>query len=292
MAPKVRQPDDQSMTISEPRIAPTSRGRIEYRISGTGPVVVILRGGHSSRTTRLGHERLVGEGFAVLEPSRPGYDGTPVKVGCTAQDAADALAQLLDVLHIERASLVAISAAGHTGIELARRHPERIERVSFESAVALPWEGLIRHGGRVLFGPPQALVWAAVRAGLRVAPSAMLRFQLGQITTLDAARLVRDMDAATRRQYVDVYRSLWSGRGFRCDLGHESPSGEPLAQPALIMRGVHDPSVPAAHAARLRALFPRHENIEVNAESHLIWLGRSADEVWRRRLSFLRQPFG
>jgi pimeloyl-ACP methyl ester carboxylesterase len=277
------------MTIPEARIAPTSRGPIEYQIGGTGPVVLILKGGHSSRSTQLGHERLVGEGFTVLEPSRPGYDRTPVKVGCSAQGAADALAELLDMLHIERASLVAISAAGHTGIELARRHPERIDRVSFESAVALPWTGLIRQGGRVLFGPPQALVWAAVRAGLWLAPSAMLRFQLGQITTLDAAQLVRDMNPATRRQHVEMYRSLWSGRGFRCDLGHESPSDEPLDKPALIMRGVNDPSVPAAHAARLRSLFPTHEFIELDADSHLIWLGRSADEVWQRRLSFLQR---
>jgi pimeloyl-ACP methyl ester carboxylesterase len=280
------------MTMPQSRIAPTSRGRIEYRISGTGPVVLILKGGHSSPTTRLGHERLVGQGFTVLEPSRPGYDRTPVNVGCSAQRAADALAELLDVLHIERASVVAISAAGHTGIELARRHPERIDRVSFESAVALPWGARIRRGGRVLFGPPQALVWAAVRAGLWLAPLAMLRIQLGQVSTLDAAQLVRDMDAATRRQYVEVYRSLWSGRGFMCDLGHESCRDEPIAQPALIMRGVHDPSVPAAHAARLRALFAEHESIELDAESHFIWLGRSADEVWRRRLSFLQQSFG
>ena len=124
------------------------------------------------------------------------------------------------------------------------------------------------------------------------APSAMLRIQLGQVTTLDATGLVRDMDSATRRQYVEVYRSLWSGLGFLCDLEHTSSSDVPTLQPALIMRGVYDPSVPAAHAARLRALFPEHESIELDAESHFIWLGRSADEVWRRRLSFLQQSFG
>ena len=60
------------MTIPEVRLARTSLGPIEYQISGTGPVVLILKGGHSSRSTQLGHERLVGEGFTVLQPSRPG----------------------------------------------------------------------------------------------------------------------------------------------------------------------------------------------------------------------------
>ena len=265
----------------------TSQGSIEYRLVGTGPVVMVLKGGHSSRLTRLGHERLAEDNFSVLEPSRPGYDGTPRSVGCTAQSAADALVDLLDELGIQSVSLVAISAAGHTGIELARQHPDRIERVCFECAVALPWSPGIRRGGRLVFGPAQALVWGATRAGLRLAPELTLRLQLGQVTTLDPGRLVREMDAATRERYLEAYRSLWSGQGFLCDLEHESPSDEPIDQPALIMRGTNDPSVPRAHAARLEALCRHHETLELDAETHFIWFGRAAEQVWQRRLAFL-----
>lgn len=268
-------------------IAETTRGPIEYRLSGEGPVVMVLKGGHASRSTRLGHERLAGLGFTVLEPSRPGYDATPASVGPSAQAAADALAELLTILGIERARLVVISAAGHTGIELARRHPDRIDRVSFEAAVALPWDRRTRRGGRVLFGPLQPIVWGAVRAGLAVAPSATLRALLAPVTSLDAGSLVRTMDRRTRAEMIDLYRSLWSGTGFRCDLGHDSPSAEPITQPALILRGIHDPSVPSAHADRLAALCIDHARVEVDAESHLIWIGRAAEEVWRSRLEFL-----
>jgi pimeloyl-ACP methyl ester carboxylesterase len=268
--------------------ARTPNGPIEYRLTGSGHVVMVLKGGHSSRSTRLGHERLAEHGFTVLEPSRPGYDGTPRSVGCSAQDAADALVGLLDELRIPSLSVVAISAAGHTGIELARRHPRRIERICFESAVALPWSPGIRRGGQLLFGPAQALVWGLTRAGLRLAPALTLRLELSQVTTLDSARLVREMDAATRERYVEVYRSLWSGRGFVCDLGHMSPSDEPIHQPALIIRSTNDRFVPRAHAARLEALCRDHETLEVDAESHFIWFGRSAEQVWQRRLAFLR----
>src|SRR3989304_5322579 len=68
-----------------------SQGSIEYRLVGTGPVVMVLKGGHSSRLTRLGHERLAEDNFSVLEPSRPGYDGKARSVGCTAQSPATAL---------------------------------------------------------------------------------------------------------------------------------------------------------------------------------------------------------
>lgn len=268
-------------------VAHTSRGPIEYQMAGIGPTVLVLKGGHCSRSTRLGHERLTEGGFRVLEPSRPGYDGTPRSVGCTAQQAADAMVGLLDALGIRRVSLIAISAAGHTGIELARRHPDRIERVCFESAVALPWSPGIRLGGRLLFGPAQALVWGATRAGLRLAPGLTLRLQLAQVTSLDAGRLVREMDAPTYSRYVEAYRSLWSGRGFLCDLNHVSPSAEPIEQPSLIFRGTNDPSVPRAHAARLEELCRNHETVEVDAETHFIWFGRAEEAVWRRRLAFL-----
>jgi pimeloyl-ACP methyl ester carboxylesterase len=210
-----------------------------------------------------------------------------VSVGCSAEEQADALVELLDALGIGQVHLVAISAAGHVGIELARRHPHRVDRVSFESAVAMPWSGTTRLGGRVLFGPLQALVWGAIRASLRIAPSAGLYLQLVPLTTLDAAQVVRGMDHETRQKHLAAFRSLWSGRGFACDLTHESPSDAPIPQQALILRGAHDRSVPHAHAARLAALAPHHELVEVDAESHFIWFGRAAAEVWDRRLAFL-----
>lgn len=268
-----------------PVIARTGRGPLEYRRTGRGPAVLVLKGGHCSRDTRLGHERLALHGFTVIEASRPGYDATPGSVACTAQDSADALVELLDALDVDRAHVVAISAAGHTGIELARRHPERVDRISFESAVALGWPVGIRRGGRVLFGPLQAAVWIAMRVGLRLAPNLALRVQLSQLSSLNAAQVVRDMTEETRQRYLTVFRSLWSGRGFVCE--HDSPSPAPIPQPTLILFGAHDPSVPPEHDARLTGLAPDHQRAEIDAESHLIWFGRAADEVWERRLAFL-----
>ena len=165
-------------TVEQPHQSSDPRaGRSSISELGSGPAVLVLKGGHSTRDTRLGHERLAEHGFTVIEASRPGYDDTPVSVGCSAQDQADALAELLDALGIDQAHLVAISAAGHVGLELVRRHPDRIDRVSFESAVALPWSAGTRRGGRVVFGPLQALVWYSspgqpARGALGRAPAA------------------------------------------------------------------------------------------------------------------------
>ena len=112
-----------------PLIAQTASGPIEYRLVGVGPTVLVLNGGHCSRTTRLSHERLAQAGFTVLTPSRHGYDATPSSVGRSAQAAADALAALLDCLAIPTAAVVGISAAGPTALAFAQQHPDRITKL-------------------------------------------------------------------------------------------------------------------------------------------------------------------
>src|SRR6266542_3539031 len=142
-----------------PMIAYTSRGPIEYRLEGAGPVVVVLNGGHCSRHSRLSHERLAGEGFTVLTPSRPGYDATPSAVGRTAQQAAGALAVLLETLHIAAADLIGISAAGPTALAFAARYPKRTRKLILESAVATDWDPNIKRFSPILFGRGEKLTW-------------------------------------------------------------------------------------------------------------------------------------
>ena len=88
------------------RIAQTAKGPIGYRRNGSGPAVLVLNGGHCSRQTRLSHEKLACTGFTVVTPSRPGYDVTPASVGRSAQEAAHALAALLDVVQIPLVAVI------------------------------------------------------------------------------------------------------------------------------------------------------------------------------------------
>src|SRR5258705_8637309 len=135
-----------------PMIAVTEFGPMEYRLEGSGPVVVVLNGGHCSRESRLTHERLAEQGFSVLTPSRPGYDATPADTGKSAQAAADALAALLDILHIPNAYVIGISAAGPTALALAQRHSSKVRKLILESAVTTPWDGPTKRRAPLLFG--------------------------------------------------------------------------------------------------------------------------------------------
>ena len=123
-----------------PTIAKTAKGQIEYRLEGSGPTVMVLNGGHCSRESRLSHEQLTAEGFSVLIPSRPGYDDTPSDVGRTAQQAADALAALLDTLQITMADVIGISAAPRRDERAVLERPVHISTALGKKKVGVPVE--------------------------------------------------------------------------------------------------------------------------------------------------------
>lgn len=273
-------------------IAQTAYGPIEYRREGSGPVVLVLNGGHCSRHTRLSHERLASAGYTVITPSRPGYDATPDWVGRTAQQAADALAALLDHLQIATVDVVGISAAGPTALAFAQRHPDRISRLILESAVTSAWDADVKRHARRLFGRAERLTWAMLRFALRVMPVATMRMMMREFTTRPIDEVWRRMTPDDVRFVRDMLWTMRSGTGFLQDMEHRADSLATIRAPVLVMYSPYDKSVLPHHAACVAREVPRCEAYEVPADTHLIWMGRHADDVWRRRLDFLQQPVG
>lgn len=271
-------------------IAKTANGAVEYRLEGEGPVVMVLNGGHCTRATRLSHERLAQHGYAVLTPSRPGYDDTPPQVGRTAQDAADTLASLLDALGIATVDVIGISAAGPTALAFAQRHPQRTRKLVMESAVATHWpeEARVRQGAGMLFGKAEALTWALVRLALRVAPKTMVRTLLAPLTTLDVRDVLQRMQPADFAFVMRLLESSRSGTGFMNDIRHRVPDLSGIRAPVLVMHSPYDKAVPLKNAQRVAAEVANCELYTTPADTHLIWIGAHADDVFRKRLAFLK----
>ena len=270
------------------QIAHTSKGPIEYRLEGSGPVVLVLNGGHCSRDTRLSHEGLVFEGFSVLTPSRPGYDSTPAAVGRTAQAAADAMAALLDELSIQTVSVIGISAAGPTALAFAQRHPGRTQKLVLESAVTTEWDATTKVLSHCGFGRAARVTWAVLKSALRLAPRTTLKALLHELTTLKVEDVLRRMSEDDIRFITQMFRTLRSGAGFVNDIEHRVDQLHTLQAPVLAMYSPHDKSVPPKNARRVAREVPQCQLYEVPADSHLIWIGPHAGEVWQKRLAFLR----
>ena len=197
-------------------IANTTKGPIEYRLEGSGPTVMVLNGGHCSRESRLSHERLIEHGFSVLTPSRPGYDSTPSEVGRTAQEAADALAALMDMLQIPVADVIGISASGPTALALALRHPSRIRKLVMESTVTTVWpdDQEVKRGARLLFGRAERITWGLIKTVLRLAPMTMMRLMLQEMTTLNVDEVIQRMSPDDLRFVHWLIKTSQSGTGL------------------------------------------------------------------------------
>lgn len=114
--------------VIHPRIAETRLGPVEYDLTeGEGPVVLSIHGGLGGCDQGRALAGWVDTGrFRVLSPSRPGYLGTPLEVGRTMEEQADAMVALLDTLGIAKAVLLGASAGGPPTYLTAIRHPDRV----------------------------------------------------------------------------------------------------------------------------------------------------------------------
>jgi pimeloyl-ACP methyl ester carboxylesterase len=110
------------------KIAKTSLGSIEYLLLGnSGPVLLSVHGTPGGYNAFGWMRKSVTEsGMRWLRVSRPGYLRTPLEVGRTPAEQADAYVALLDVLGIDRVAVMGVSGGSPSSLELAARHPERV----------------------------------------------------------------------------------------------------------------------------------------------------------------------
>jgi pimeloyl-ACP methyl ester carboxylesterase len=139
-------------------VVETSRGPIEYAQIGEGRPVLFVHGAPGGYDElgafKITHEEL--SGFRLIIPSRPGYLRTPLSVGKTPAEQADALLALLDKLEVQRVALVGHSGGGPVALQFALRHPDRCSALVLESALV-----------RNYAGPPAVLPKSAFGGWLR-----------------------------------------------------------------------------------------------------------------------------
>lgn len=108
--------------------ARTSAGLIEYAIRGAGPVLLSIHGaGGGFDQGLILADGFMGDGYRIIAPSRFGYLGTPVPEDTSPAAQADAHAALLDELKADKAIVIGTSAGARSALELALRHPAKVE---------------------------------------------------------------------------------------------------------------------------------------------------------------------
>lgn len=132
-----------SLLNKNSQVMVTPSGSIEVASKGEGPAVLSLHGGLGGYDQGLlAATTVVGDGFRVIAPSRFGYLRTPLPRDPSPAAMADALADLLDVLHVPGVAVLGSSSGGPSAIQFAIRHPERVRALVLNVCVVHAHEGI------------------------------------------------------------------------------------------------------------------------------------------------------
>ncbi len=120
---------------AERSLAATRHGPIEYVNWGEGPPVLVVHGaGGGFDQGRLLAQAIGGDGFRWISVSRFGYLGSPMPDAPSTAAQAEAFADLLDALGLERVSILAMSGGVPPSLKFAEMFPERVDRIMLLSS--------------------------------------------------------------------------------------------------------------------------------------------------------------
>ncbi len=274
------------------QIAHTKSGPIEYTLLGNGPVVLACHG--TSQDCHSTHElgQLTQAGFSLLTPSRPGYGHTPLDVGRSSTQAAEALIALLDCLAIQSCSVIAISGGGPTGIALAARFPQRIERLVLWAAVSQPERRVQEPSYKVqmsFYGPMHNMQWAMLRLISNLSPRSMARQTMAIFSTHDPD------DAVSRLtpEGIEAIRRFYQGHSSRAGALNDATHtvGQELIQavsvPTMVIHSREDKSVPFTHAEWSLQNIHQAQLCEVGFTGHFIRVDPEYEKIDRQMIAFL-----
>jgi pimeloyl-ACP methyl ester carboxylesterase len=118
------------------QIVKTARGIIEYSTFGNGSPALFIHGAGGGHDMGREFAKLMGDDFLWICPSRFGYLRTPIPEDASFESQADAYADLLDFLNIEKAAIIGLSAGGPSALLFALRYPHRCAALVLQSAIS------------------------------------------------------------------------------------------------------------------------------------------------------------
>lgn len=111
------------------KITTVNNLRVNYKIAGRGPAILILHGwGGSSDSWLEVEEALVRENYLVVAPDLPGFGkSAPPPVGWSIQDYSEFILAFVEQLKMDSFFLLGHSFGGRISIKFAGQHPEKLK---------------------------------------------------------------------------------------------------------------------------------------------------------------------
>lgn len=233
----------------QPKTARIGRFEVRYVRAGQGPPVILIHGLVSSIYTWAEVIPALAPGFDVIALDLPGFGGSSQPPDLSFSDYEGTVGGLMDELGLEKASLVGNSMGGAVALQMAARHPERVDHlVLIDSA-----------GFRV---QPEERPFLARLISSRVLGTVVERLPLRRlIARWTLSRLIHDQSRVTEERVEENLapllrpgalasaRSLLESRIDQDVLGQLHA----IEAPTLILWGRFDPWLPESDADRFVA---------------------------------------
>lgn len=306
-------PEDRIVTAEDLRaclhvpsaVIETAHGPVEYAVRGQGPVVLVAHGGPGGYDQAL----VLGElfrknGFRIVAPSRPGYLGTPLGFGKTAEEQGDLMAALLDALHIPAAVMIGASGGGPAGYQLAQRHPGKVKALLVIDGISMnytkgedispveEWMYLSRPGQWLMEFFFKHFPASVVTGFLRT-ESSLDKHEMGK-------RVREIVGDENKFALVDVMFQTMSHRfeerkaGARNDIALGAAIGklplDGIRCPTLIIHGDADNDVPPRDAEYAHGAIAGSQLLWIDKASHIgFWTAPDACKAQRYALDWVRR---
>lgn len=196
----------------------------------------------------------------------------------TIADLADDAARLLDKLGIARAHVVGISLGGFVALQVAVRHPDRVEKLVLVATSA---------GGATHTQPaPEIAMLLAPAPGMEIGERAIRNYS----TIMAAEYVAAHPEELQRIAEVARYRPMSPAgymRQLQAALAHDVTSElERISAPTLVIHGSVDPLVPPPNGAHLAQRISGARHLVYENVGHIPIIER-ADQFNRDVLAFL-----
>lgn len=234
--------------------------RRAYRKAGSGPTLLLLHGIGDSSESWVPLMPELAQDFTVVAPDLLGHgQSAKPRADYSVAAYANGMRDLLEVLGIERATVVGHSLGGGVAAQFAYQYPERCERLVLVASggVARAVTPMLRLAAAPLAELAFPLLQLPPgRLGGRVAIELLRR--VGHDLGVDAAELVRVFDALpdgpARGAFTRTLRSVVDWRGQIVTMRDRSYLAE--AMPIAIHWGTRDGVIPVRHAHIAHAAMP------------------------------------
>jgi pimeloyl-ACP methyl ester carboxylesterase len=238
------------------------RSRLQRQ--GSGSPLVYLHSGFGEAGPLPVFGEFAGAGFEVFAPELPGFGRSDPPSGWhRVEDAVFHLRRILDVLGLERVTMVGSSLGGWLAAEVAVWFPERVGALVLLDSLGLRVEGAPVFE---IFGSPQHEVWRRALPGGGDLP-ALIRPALedGDDPNAVLVHLLHAMEAQARIGWNPYLHDPALARRLHL-----------VGAPTLVVWGAEDGIVPLAHGEAYAAAIPGARLVVLDGCGHLPALERPA----------------